>query len=132
MRHISRLRRASHPKYRSHNPLGALMVYALWGTLVVVSLTGIALQNAPIPENEDRYSAEFNHESETFIEELHKATASFLLLLAAVEALPKDVSEAAQIDGATKWQEFRRVSLSAMASDFHNICLSCDHRLHGF
>ena len=84
MRHISRLRRASHPEYCSHNPLGALMVYALWGTLVVVSLTGIALQNAPIPENEDRYSAEFNHESETFIEELHKATASFLLLLAAL------------------------------------------------
>ena len=84
MRHISRLRRAWHPKYRSHNPLGALMVYALWGILVVVSLTGIALQNAPIPENEDRYSAEINHESETFIEELHKAAASFLLLLAAL------------------------------------------------
>jgi multiple sugar transport system permease protein len=41
----------------------------------------------------------------------HWTPFSFLLLLAAVEALPKDVSEAAQIDGATKWQEFRRVSL---------------------
>jgi multiple sugar transport system permease protein len=41
----------------------------------------------------------------------HWVPFSFLLLLAAVEALPKDVSEAAQIDGATKWQEFRRVSL---------------------
>jgi multiple sugar transport system permease protein len=41
----------------------------------------------------------------------HWTPFSFLLLLAAVEALPKDVSEAAQIDGASKWQEFRRVSL---------------------
>lgn len=41
----------------------------------------------------------------------HWTPFSFLLLLAAVEALPKDVSEAAQIDGANKWQEFRRVSL---------------------
>jgi multiple sugar transport system permease protein len=41
----------------------------------------------------------------------HWTPFSFLLLLAAVEALPKDVSEAAQIDGASKWVEFRRISL---------------------
>ncbi|MEP3296447.1 MAG: sugar ABC transporter permease [Pseudoruegeria sp.] len=41
----------------------------------------------------------------------HWTPFSFLLLLAAVEALPKDVSEAAQIDGASKWKEFRRISL---------------------
>ncbi len=41
----------------------------------------------------------------------HWTPFSFLLLLAAVEGLPKDVSEAAKVDGATPWQEFRRVSL---------------------
>jgi multiple sugar transport system permease protein len=41
----------------------------------------------------------------------HWTPFSFLLLLAAVEGLPKDVSEAAKVDGATAWQEFRRVSL---------------------
>lgn len=41
----------------------------------------------------------------------HWTPFSFLLLLAAVEALPKDVSEAAQIDGASNWKEFRRISL---------------------
>ncbi|PVB62304.1 sugar ABC transporter permease [Labrenzia sp. 011] len=41
----------------------------------------------------------------------HWTPFSFLLLLAAVEALPRDVSEAAQIDGASKWTEFRRISL---------------------
>lgn len=41
----------------------------------------------------------------------HWTPFSFLLLLAAVESLPKDVSEAAKIDGATAWQEFKHVTL---------------------
>lgn len=41
----------------------------------------------------------------------HWTPFAFLLLLAAVESLPKDVSEAAKIDGATAWQEFRKVTL---------------------
>lgn len=41
----------------------------------------------------------------------HWTPFAFLLLLAAVESLPQDVSEAAKIDGATPWQEFRRVTL---------------------
>ena len=34
----------------------------------------------------------------------------FLLLLAAIESLPEDVHEAATIDGASRWQEFRFVT----------------------
>ncbi|MFT7060445.1 MAG: multiple sugar transport system permease protein [Pseudorhodobacter sp.] len=41
----------------------------------------------------------------------HWTPFAFLLLLAAVESLPGDVSEAAKIDGATAWQEFRYVTL---------------------
>ncbi len=41
----------------------------------------------------------------------HWTPFSFLLLLAAVESLPTDVSEAAQIDGASAWQKFRLVTL---------------------
>ena len=37
-------RRASH---RSHNPLGALMVYAVWATLAVVVGTGVAMTGFP-------------------------------------------------------------------------------------
>lgn len=37
-------RRTSH---RSHNPLGALMVYAVWATLAVVVGTGIAMTGFP-------------------------------------------------------------------------------------
>ncbi|MCR8723735.1 carbohydrate ABC transporter permease [Frigidibacter sp. ROC022] len=41
----------------------------------------------------------------------HWTPFSFLLLLAAVEALPRDVFEAAQIDGAGSWRTFRRIVL---------------------
>ena len=41
----------------------------------------------------------------------HWTPFAFLLLLAAVESLPQDVSEAARVDGATRWQEFRHVTL---------------------
>lgn len=41
----------------------------------------------------------------------HWTPFAFLLLLASVESLPRDVSEAAKIDGATAWQEFRYVTL---------------------
>ncbi len=41
----------------------------------------------------------------------HWTPFSFLLLLAAVEALPRDVFEAAEIDGAGAWRTFRRITL---------------------
>lgn len=41
----------------------------------------------------------------------HWTPFAFILLLAAIESLPRDVSEAARIDGASRWQEFRRVTL---------------------
>lgn len=41
----------------------------------------------------------------------HWTPFAFLLLLASVESLPRDVAEAAKVDGATAWQEFRYVTL---------------------
>ncbi|AZO00850.1 sugar ABC transporter permease [Mesorhizobium sp. M9A.F.Ca.ET.002.03.1.2] len=41
----------------------------------------------------------------------HWTPFCFLLFLAGIEALPQDVFEAARIDGATSWQEFRFVTL---------------------
>lgn len=38
----------------------------------------------------------------------------FLILFAAVESLPKDVLEAARVDGATTWQTIRRVIIPMM------------------
>jgi multiple sugar transport system permease protein len=41
----------------------------------------------------------------------HWTPFTFLLMLAAVESLPQDVAEAAKIDGASTWNEFRHVTL---------------------
>ena len=93
-RHVSGLMRGQHPKYKSHNPLGALMVYALWGTLLVVSATGVMLENELFPENDAEYSGQFEEEEEEeedhdeggedLIEEIHEGAANLLLLLAAL------------------------------------------------
>lgn len=42
----------------------------------------------------------------------------FLLLLAAIESLPQDVHEAATIDGAGPWQEFRHVTFPMLLPAF--------------
>lgn len=47
-RHVREIvRGAPASAHRSHNPLGALMVYALWGTLAVVIGTGVAMSGPP-------------------------------------------------------------------------------------
>lgn len=98
-RHASALRRGDHPDYRSHNPLGALMIYALWGTLLVVSASGVLLDSDPFPHHADGYGAQYaeddrddgddeddeeDRESGELIEEIHEASANLLLLLAAL------------------------------------------------
>lgn len=45
--HIGEIGRGEVTQHRSHNPLGALMVYAIWGTLLVVCGTGIAMSGPP-------------------------------------------------------------------------------------
>ncbi|ACL96482.1 cytochrome b/b6 domain-containing protein [Caulobacter vibrioides NA1000] len=44
LREIAQGRRSQHA---SHNPLGALMVYAIWSTLAVIVVTGVLMANAP-------------------------------------------------------------------------------------
>jgi multiple sugar transport system permease protein len=45
----------------------------------------------------------------------HWTPFCFLLLLAGIESLPRDVFEAAQIDGADWWEELRHVTLPLLA-----------------
>lgn len=66
-------RHAHSEENRSHNPLGALMVYALWGMLFVVAGTGMLLEN-------------FGEASQIgeVAEEVHEVTANLLVLMAAL------------------------------------------------
>lgn len=88
--HVADILAGRRRRHRSHNPLGALMVYALWATLLVVSLTGIAMQSSPFPTEDSAYyqMAEREHdheeEGEDVMEEIHETAANLLLLLAAL------------------------------------------------
>jgi len=91
-RHIADLKRGEHKAYRSHNPLGALMVYALWTMLLFVSVTGVMLESEPFPTHEGDYSRQYEDEGDEeddderseLIEELHEVSANILSLLAAL------------------------------------------------
>ena len=69
-----------HRLYRSHNPAGALMVYAVWGTLAVVAGTGIAMAGTPF-EGETLRSAAQGFD---LLEGVHEAAANLLFGLAAL------------------------------------------------
>lgn len=45
--HVGDILGGRHRQHRSHNPLGALMVYAIWGTLALVVGTGMAMTFGP-------------------------------------------------------------------------------------
>lgn len=48
-RHIGAIRRGEIEAHASHNPLGALMVYAIWTCLAAIALTGMAMAGPPPP-----------------------------------------------------------------------------------
>ncbi|WP_421852807.1 cytochrome b/b6 domain-containing protein [Novosphingobium sp.] len=45
--HVREIAAGKTGAHRSHNPLGALMVYAIWGTLLVIIGTGIGMSGLP-------------------------------------------------------------------------------------
>ncbi|CDO34414.1 cytochrome b/b6 domain-containing protein [Novosphingobium sp. KN65.2] len=49
--HVGEIRRGEKAEHASHNPLGALMVYAIWSCLCVIIATGIAMAGFP-PQGE--------------------------------------------------------------------------------
>ena len=45
--HIAEIRRGETARHKSHNPLGALMVYAIWACLAVIIASGITMSGPP-------------------------------------------------------------------------------------
>ena len=104
VRHIRDMAARTHVEHRSHNPLGALMVYALWAALAVVVASGIAMDQSGAvgrhavaasersTEDEELESehAEAEHgdgegsAAGEMIEEVHEIAANLLFLLAAL------------------------------------------------
>lgn len=99
--HLRERLRGEPYRHRSHNPLGALMVYAFWGVLLLVGATGLWMETAPeegaqvrliqpyggIEAHEERVAVARESdgeedEGEEVVEEVHETLANLLLVLA--------------------------------------------------
>ena len=101
LRHLRDMMRGSQRDYPSHNPAGAIMAYAFWATLAVVTLTGLVMTGGATPMQvasdkaavasgdwsalirEGRDDAGESPLGEA-AEEVHEVAANLLLLLAAL------------------------------------------------
>lgn len=102
--HARLLKGREDPPYPSHNPLGALMAFALWFCLAGVTATGVAMAGSPLDtlpgtnheephdavasqsrtaadrHDDDEHDEE--DEGEEWLEEIHETFANLLFLLA--------------------------------------------------
>ncbi|WP_354326297.1 cytochrome b/b6 domain-containing protein [Porphyrobacter sp. MBR-155] len=99
MAHLREIRTGQSSQHASHNPLGAFMVYSIWGCLLTIIATGIAMAGVPpisLADNEveqrgatelvssDQHSEEHNEggeEGEGLLGEVHETAANLLYLL---------------------------------------------------
>lgn len=61
LKHLGEIRRGEVVRHRSHNPLGALMAYAVWATLLTITVSGVAMSGPP-PANPASVSGEGDEE----------------------------------------------------------------------
>jgi cytochrome b len=100
LRHLGRMLRGAAPHYPSHNPAGALMAYALWACLGVITLTGLGMSGlSPFAQAELEAAVadgdwsvlveedgDAEGESESLygdvLEEVHEVAANLIVILA--------------------------------------------------
>ena len=99
--HIRDIRAGKNHLEPSHNPLGALMVYAIWGTLGVIIATGVAMAGLPPhavehhghrapatvaiqAEDSDQDHDEGDAEKESPLKDIHETAVDFLYVLIAL------------------------------------------------
>lgn len=103
MAHLGEIGRGEVTRHRSHNPLGALMVYAIWGTLLAVIGSGIAMSGPPPAdptvearhegresghdEREEHEGGEEGEEGGEALEELHEIAVNLLYVLIGLHLL---------------------------------------------
>lgn len=94
--HLREIRAGVRNEHKSHNPLGALMVYSIWACLIVIIATGISMAGLPslaesrgepvsassleYERGEGREYEDEDHE-EGLAEEIHETAANLLYLL---------------------------------------------------
>ena len=78
--HIGEIKNGEPTQHHSHNPLGALMVYAIWATLLVVICSGIAMSGPP-PADPSAVSGEAGKGGSSEEEEVEEHAALGNLLI---------------------------------------------------
>lgn len=95
--HLREIREGKVTHHRSHNPLGALMVYAIWACLLTIIATGIAMAGPPPWDGEteganqggttvstqsrEDEGEEEHEEKEGALGEVHETASNLLYLL---------------------------------------------------
>lgn len=113
LRYVAAARKGEVQHFSSHNPIGTLMVYALWGCLAVIVASGIAMSGPPPAnpnahevgeaveateisapsesdeegEEEEREEEEGGEGSEEVLEEVHEIAVNLLYVLIALHIL---------------------------------------------
>ncbi len=97
--HIGDIRAGRHEVHKSHNPLGALMAYALWVCLAVIIASGIGMAGAPPAVDASISTSEFisgeygegsegsereESQAEELFEEVHEIAVNLLYVLIAL------------------------------------------------
>jgi cytochrome b len=82
--HIGEIKNGGSTQHHSHNPLGALMVYAIWAILLVVIGSGIAMSGPP-PADPSAVSGEAGEGGEEKEGEEHASLGNLLIAPAYAE-----------------------------------------------
>ncbi|MDP3194815.1 cytochrome b/b6 domain-containing protein [Tabrizicola sp.] len=107
LRHVRQLASGRVRHYPSHNPAGALMAYAFWACLALVTVTGLVMTGGATPmqvaddkaavasgdwsalirESEGESSEDGDNSLRHTAEEVHEVVANLLLILAALHVV---------------------------------------------
>lgn len=95
--HIRDIRNSTLTRHSSHNPLGAMMVYAIWACLLTIIGTGVAMAGVPrwndaagedgqraayeSRQFEEHSEDESEGENDELLEEVHEVAANLLYVL---------------------------------------------------
>lgn len=119
--HIGEIRRGEVLRHRSHNPLGAMMAYAIWATLLVIAGSGIAMSgpppadpNAVSGEREEGGKSEGREAGEEDEEHERAAVSIGNLLIAPAFADEDGEREGGEGEGEELFEEMHEVAVNLL------------------